>query len=241
MIKDELKIYDDPASLCEGFTRFLQNKLLTQKDKIRIAISGGTTPKSLFDLWAEKYKNILPWERIYFFWVDERCVPPDNNVNNYGMTKEHLFDKVDVPSNNIHRIHGENEPEEEVLWYSNILDEYLDSKKGVPVFDLVILGLGEDGHTASIFPEQIDSWNSPENCIVTSHPRSGMKRVTITGKIINNAEIVAFMATGENKALKIKEIVNNRVGYIDEYPAARVNPISKRLFWFIDKKAASLL
>ncbi|MFR9165875.1 MAG: 6-phosphogluconolactonase [Dysgonomonas sp.] len=241
MIKDVLKVYENTTDLSEGFTRFILNDILKGDRKINIALSGGTTPKVVFDYWAAKYKNIIPWDRILFFWGDERCVPPDNNMNNYAMTKEHLFDKVDVPNNNIFRIHGENEPEEEAVWYSKVLQSRLPLENDVPVFDLIILGLGDDGHTASIFPQQINLWDSPKNCVVAEHPESKMKRVSVTGKIINSARNVVFLATGDKKSEKVQQIIKHRKDFTDKYPAARVAPKNQQLYWFLDKAAAELL
>lgn len=240
MIKDELHIYKDTALLSEAFTHFLQEKVLTGKE-ISLALSGGSTPKVIFDYWSENCKTELPWDKILLFWGDERCVPPNDSMNNYAMTKEHLLDKIDIPTNNIFRIHGENEPDEEAVWYSNVLNAELAKANKIPEFDLVILGLGDDGHTASIFPYQIDLWNSMSNCVVAAHPESGMKRISITGRIINNAKHVVILSTGEGKAKRVKEIIKTREQFINVYPAAKIAPKSKQLHWFLDEAAASLL
>jgi 6-phosphogluconolactonase len=241
MIKEEVKVFDDPAALSVGFTEFIQ-KLLSVYPQVNIALSGGTTPKVIFDYWAENCKESIDWKRVFFFWGDERCVPPENNMNNFGMTKDHLFDKVPkIIGNNVFRIHGENEPEEEAQWYSRILTSKLMMKKDIPSFEIIMLGLGDDGHTVSIFPDQIDLWDSKELCVVGEHPESKMKRVTVTGKVVNNAQYVVFLATGKNKAEKVRDIVKNKKAFIDKYPAARVNPKKGFLYWFLDKDAASLL
>lgn len=240
MIKEEINIYKDVKSLSEGFTVFIQ-KLLDVYPRVNLSLSGGTTPKAIFDYWAENCKDNIDWARITFFWGDERCVPPENEMNNFGMTKDHLIDKIPaIKSNNIKRIHGENEPHEEAEWYSRVLDRKLLQRKGVPCFEIVMLGLGDDGHTVSIFPNQIELWDSDESCVVAQHPESGMSRVSLTGKIVNNAQYAVFLVMGKNKAEKVRDIIKYRDQF-QKYPAAKVNPTYGYLYWFLDEEAASLL
>jgi 6-phosphogluconolactonase len=225
----DIKIYNDTKALATGFTEFLT--LLIGEDNVNICLSGGSTPKAIFDYWAEHCKNSIPWSKINLFWGDVRCVSPTNEMSNYGMTREHLLSKIDIPKENIHRIIGENSPEQEAKRYAELL----------PSLDLVLLGMGDDGHTASIFPNQIELWDSQEKCVVAKHPDSGMKRISITGQVINQAKYVAFLVTGKGKADKVREIVQNRKMVKDKYPAARVNPTSNNLYWFLDSGAASLI
>lgn len=153
------------------------------------------------------------------------------------MTKDHLISKVEIPEDQIYRIKGEDIPAMEAERYSNLITKNLVSVNNIPQFDLVILGLGDDGHTASIFPHQIYLWNAKENCTVALHPETNQKRISITGKIINNADEVVFLVTGKNKASKVAEIIRKRGNYLD-YPANLVNPTSDKLTWFMDKDAA---
>lgn len=241
MIKEEIEVYQDATALSEGFTAFLI-KLMDVYPRVNIALSGGTTPKVVFDYWAENCKDKIDWSRLFFFWGDERCVPPENVMNNYGMTKDHLFDKVsEIPKNNIYRIHGENEPEEEADWYSRILETRVLQRRNLPCFEIIMLGLGDDGHTVSIFPNQISLWDSKDICVIGEHPESKMKRVTISGQVVNNAQYTVFLATGKAKAEKVRDIIKNREQFLDKYPAARVNPKKGYLYWFLDAEAASLL
>lgn len=241
MIKDRIHIYKDTPALCEGVTHFLQSHIFTRKKSINLCLSGGNTPKALFDHWSNARKNDIPWSRITLFWGDERCVPPDSESSNYGMTQKHLLDKVPVPVENIFRIRGENNPEEEATRYSRLLAEKLPSKNQYPAFDLVLLGMGEDGHTASLFPGQSTQRNNAPNCIVTVHPESGMKRISITENIINNAGTVIFLVTGRNKAPIVEEVIRNREAYAGIYPAARITPRNGIVHWFLDKPAAYLI
>jgi len=209
--------------------------LLQSKPTINVSLSGGSTPKALFDYWAKVKQEPDYWQRIRLFWCDERCVPPDDEMSNYGMTKEHLLDKIPIPAENIFRIVGENAPEQEAVRYGDLIE------KEVSSFDLVLLGLGDDGHTVSIFPSSIKLWKSSRLCVVNLHPESGMKRITITGRVVNAANYVAFLVTGGSKATKVQEIILHRREHLSRYPAAKVVPASGNLFWLLDTQAAALL
>tara|TARA_R110000764_G_scaffold15273_1_gene43495 strand:- start:228 stop:713 length:486 start_codon:yes stop_codon:yes gene_type:complete len=156
------------------------------------------------------------------------------------MTVEHLISKVDIPEENIHRIKGENDPKLEAKRYGDLLETELPKELGLPQFDLVLLGMGDDGHTASIFPHEINLWISPDNCEVAIHPESGQRRVSITGRIINNAKTVVFLVTGDSKSEKVRIIIEREEGYL-KYPASHVSPKTKDLIWFLDAAAAEQL
>ena len=235
----EVKIYKDKQEVAERFSNYFAD-FVRGKEIVHVALSGGSTPKLIFDVLAEDFGNDIDWNTIHFYWGDERCVPPDNEQSNYKMTLEHLFSKIEVPKENIHRVLGENDPIGEAMRYANLLEINLDRVEGIPQFDLVILGMGDDGHTASIFPHEIDLWDAQDHCVVATHPDSGQKRVSINGTVINTAKEIVFLVTGENKAEKVDEIHNQKEGY-KKYPAALVNPKSGKLIWFMDSEAASQL
>jgi len=232
----KLKIYQDKKEVAKQFSKFLVN-FISEKDVVHIALSGGSTPKIVFDELASNYTDKIDWEKVHLYWGDERCVPPTDYASNYKMTFEHLLSKISIPKENIHRILGENEPLGEALRYSNLLETNLECVNGIPEFDLVILGMGDDGHTASIFPYEIGLWSSKLHCVVATHPDSGQKRVSINGNVINQAKVVAFLVTGDSKAEKVKEIINKEGNYKD-YPASLVKPKSNVLLWFLDKFAS---
>lgn len=236
----EIQIFKTLQELNQSFTEWLQ-EILNKKESITIALSGGSTPKSLFDFWSDLPEGEIDWTKIKFFWGDERCVPPTDSESNYKMTKEHLFDKINIPQNNIFRIKGENSPENEAEVYGDLLNQEIKVVNGVPAFDIVILGMGDDGHTASIFPHEIELWNSNNNCVAATHPETGQKRVSLTGKVINAANNVVFLVTGENKADKIREIIEHPEESEKKYPAALAQPESDNLLWFLDEKAAGKL
>ncbi|MEM7108234.1 MAG: 6-phosphogluconolactonase [Bacteroidota bacterium] len=232
----ELKVYSNKQEVAKEFSSFLVYRIETNA-KLTIALSGGSTPKVVFDYLADHYQK-LDWHKVHLFWGDERCVPPDHEESNYKMTVDHLLNHVSIPEENIHRIKGEDDPEVEALRYGDELDNHLPEVNGLPQFDLVILGLGSDGHTASIFPHEIDLWTSEKNCVVAVHPDSRQRRVSLTGKVINHAKEVAFLVTGEDKQEKVTEILSGSE-HSKKYPASLVNPKSGKLYWFLDRKAGS--
>ena len=235
----ELKISETKQQTAEAFTDWVI-ALINNRDVAHIALSGGSTPKIVFDALADRKLPDTMWSKVHLYWGDERCVPPDDADSNYKMTVDHLLSNISVPDGNIHRVKGENEPEEEARRYARVLSKELPEHNGIPRFDLVILGMGDDGHTASIFPHEIGLWDSERLCEVAEHPESGQKRITITGQVINNAQKVAFLVTGKGKAEKVGEIIDGR-GEVEQYPASLVNPKSKELYWFLDEAAASLI
>ena len=239
----KIEIFETPFEVAGAFAEKLI-KLMKQKvdqyDSFNVSLSGGNTPKLLFNILKDKYKERIDWSKINFFWGDERCVPPTDEQSNYNMTKENLFNFVDIKEENIYRIKGEDDPEKEAERYANLLTEKLPEKNGLPLFDLMILGAGEDGHTASIFPNQIDKFYSENLCVTAEHPETRQKRISLTGKIINNSATVVFLVTGENKAKIISCILRKCEGW-DSYPISKVDPINGDLLWFLDKAAAKFL
>jgi len=191
----------------------------------------------VFDELAEHYRERIPWARVHLYWGDERCVPPVHEESNYGMCAERLLSHIDIPPGNIHRIKGEEPPAREAERYAALLGDMLPKKYRLPRFDLVMLGLGEDGHTASVFPHEMKLWDSRNYCEVATHPDTGQKRITLSGKLINNAAHVAFLVTGGGKAEKVKQILQQQGNY-KNFPASRVSPRSGELHWFLDREAA---
>lgn len=230
-------IADTPGQVARDFAEFFEQWLAEKKEPVNIALSGGSTPAVLFRLWTETYHDRIDWEQIHFFWGDERCVPPDDEESNFKMANDLFLSAVGVPSCNIHRLRGELPGEAEAGRYGEEIAECLPERDGWPVFDLIMLGMGGDGHTASIFPHQMNLLESEEICALAEHPVSGQERVTLTGKVLNNAREVVFLVTGQSKAEKVSSILNGESG-ASEYPAAHVNPPHGQLHWFMDQKAA---
>jgi len=235
----EVKIFAKPKKVAQRVAK--QIFKMTQRSSqphFNIALSGGSTPKKLFKILVEKHKDSIPWERLHFWWGDERCVSPDHEESNFKMTNDILFSQIDIPQENIHRIKGENAPEEEATRYSEEIAENLNSRNGIPVFDLIILGMGDDGHTASIFPNQLNLLEEEQVCAVAEHPETGQQRITLTGKVINNANRIFFLVTGENKAQRIAEIMNDEE-VAKLLPAYYITPENGKLIWYIDEAASS--
>jgi 6-phosphogluconolactonase len=232
-------IFADKHKLVKGFTEYFIRLVSEKKGKFRVALSGGSTPRIWFEYLVQNHKDDIDWSQIHFFWGDERCVAPDDPESNYGMTKKYLLDHIKVPEKNIHRIQGEIHPEEAARQYEKELKLNADGKD-IPTLDLVILGLGEDGHTASIFPHQMHLWDAKELCVVASHPSTGQRRVSISGRVINNAAAIAFLVTGSSKEEKVKEIIEEEPT-ASKYPASLAKLHSGTLHWFLDAAAASKL
>jgi 6-phosphogluconolactonase len=206
---------------------------------LNIALSGGSTPGLLFSILGDHFSDSVSWEHVHFFWGDERCVPPEDPESNYGMTKKALFDKISIPFSNIHRIRGENIPEKEAVRYSTEIASFTRKRDGLPVLDLVILGLGVDGHIASIFPGHQELITSEKTYRVAVHPVTSLKRVTITARVINNADIIIFLVTGSHKAEMVAAVIESPG--ITNCPAASVEPVHGVLKWYLDIDAAAML
>ena len=235
-----IKIFPTPLELAEAFALDLINHIReTEKSHkpVTIAISGGSTPVMLFSVLAGKFATPVFWKDVHFFWVDERCVPPDDPDSNYGMSCRYLLDKIDIPDTNIHRIRGEEDPETEAARYSEEIIRYTRSLNNLPVFDHIILGMGEDGHTASIFPGNQELLYSEKVYDAAIHPVSGRKRITITGKVINNADYITFLITGQSKAWIIEQIIKKKA----KFPASFIIPGHGRITWLLDEKAGEFI
>ncbi|WP_421976290.1 6-phosphogluconolactonase [Roseivirga seohaensis] len=232
----EIKTFKNPEVTAKAFADYLC-EIQQEVNRLNIALSGGSTPKLLFEILVNKYSDKIEWPKFHFYWGDERCVPPTSGESNYGMTHEYLFQHLDIPEENIHRVFGECDPNEEAVRYGKLISENLPPINGLPQFDLIILGLGEDGHTASIFPHQMELITSRKVCEVAKHPTSGQKRITLTGSVINNAKEVCFLVIGNAKAEKVNEILNITGDY-QLYPASYIKPTHGELVWFLDKAAS---
>jgi 6-phosphogluconolactonase len=238
-----IKIFQTPFELAEGFARKLTGMIVDsagQTKPFTLALSGGKTPELLFSVISDHFSDSAPWEKVHFFWGDERCVPPDEEESNYGMAKRNLLDRLKIPEGNIHRIRGEEDPVQEAERYSDEIIMYTMNIHGLPSFDMIILGIGDDGHTASIFPGQEYLLNSDKVCEQAIHPVSRQKRLTLTGNTIRNARHIAFLAAGKKKATVISEIINNSVTAA-HYPASFIKPFNGDIQWYIDKEAGLYL
>ncbi len=240
-VQTEVRIFAKPKNVYNAIAKEIIKLTQNSKQEVfDIALSGGNSPKGLFKKLSKKYIDVIPWERINFWWGDERCVFPEDEQSNFKMTRDYLFSNISVPEKNIHRIRGEADPEQEALRYAEEMETSLNSRGKFPVFDIIILGLGDDGHTASIFPDQLELIDDEKHCAVAQHPITGQKRITLTGNVINNANQIFFLVTGEQKAMRIAEIMNDNDA-AKLLPAYYILPANGELIWFLDDKAASLI
>ncbi|HLN56548.1 MAG TPA: 6-phosphogluconolactonase [Bacteroidales bacterium] len=242
-MKKSVRVFSTPSEMASKLAEEIVQRIVASANSERpysMALSGGSTPELLYSFLFDEFAGGVPWDFVHLFWGDERCVPPDSSESNYGLVKRYMVEKTGLPSSNVHRIKGEEEPVFEAMRYSGELSTMLPIRDKLPVFDLVLLGLGEDGHTASIFPDQKHLLNSERLCDVALHPSSGQKRITLTGKVINNAEAVIFLAAGVKKAGVVSAIVNGDETSV-AYPAAFIKPVYGSLDFYLDRDAGSLV
>jgi len=210
----------------------------------RIAISGGSTPRRAFELLADPnqpFRDRIDWAHLSLFWVDERCVPPEDKDSNYRMTREALLSKVPLPEQNIHRMEGELDPEEAAARYESALrTQFRLEGAEVPRFDLIQLGMGDDGHTASLFPHSA-ALDSMMRLAVANHVQAKDSwRITLTWPVINHARKVFFLVQGEAKAGVLHDVFQG--AYRPEtWPSQLIRPGSGELFLLLDAAAASQL
>jgi 6-phosphogluconolactonase len=210
----------------------------------RIAISGGTTPKAMFALLAspaEPFLKQVPWDKLELYWVDERCVSPDNAESNYRMTKEALLSKVSLAAERVHRMEGELEPEVAAARYEAVIrNTFRLEGAETPTFDLVLLGMGDDGHTASLFPHT-DALNEMSRIVVPNHVlQKDTWRITLTWPVINQGREVAFLIEGSGKAQVLHDVFLGPY-QPETYPSQIIRPASGRLTLLLDAAAAAKL
>ncbi|MBF0358610.1 MAG: 6-phosphogluconolactonase [Magnetococcales bacterium] len=243
---ENLKLFKDLQSLSLSLAELCKNLVVTttKNRDFYLAISGGSTPRQLFQTLARaQFSDLIPWHKLHIFWVDERCVPMDHPDSNYLLAKQALFDHINLPPDNIHAIRGAAEPNMEALRYAEDVKSSLPKgENGLPRFDLILLGLGGDGHTASLFPTGEAFKPGSENllCRVAEHPGSRQKRISMNLPLLNGAAEVVFMVSGSEKSGVVADIFLQRDGF-NNYPAALVSPESGKLTWYLDHGAAQLL
>jgi 6-phosphogluconolactonase len=235
-----LLVYETPEELAEAAARHFASRArdaINERGRFAVALAGGSTPKAAYEVLARDYAGALDWSKVHVFFGDERTVPPDHEDSNYRMAYEALLSRAPVRS--VHRMRGELRPGEAAAAYEEELREFF-GPDDVPRFDLILCGLGEDGHTLSLFPETAaldvtDRW-------VVANPVLKLEttRLTLTIPVLNASRAVTFLVAGEGKADVLKQILE---GDADPraYPAEVVNPESGDLTWMVDLAAARLL
>jgi 6-phosphogluconolactonase len=213
---------------------------VAQRGRFAIALSGGSTPKNLYTLIAANASASLPWDRMFFFWGDERHVPQDNPDSNYRMAKESLLSKIAVPPANIFPIPAENpDASAAAEAYEDTLRKFFALAPGeFPRFDLILLGMGPDGHTASLFPETVALQEKSRLVVANWVEKLNASRITFTLPVLNAARCVAFLVSGTDKAAVLHEVLEGNAP-AEKYPSKLVRPSDGRLIWFVDRAAAS--
>jgi 6-phosphogluconolactonase len=213
---------------------------VAQRGRFAIALSGGSTPKNLYTLIAANASANLPWDRMFFFWGDERHVPPDDPDSNYRMAKESLLAKVAIPPANIFPVPAEDpDASAAAEAYEQTLRKFFGLAPGeFPRFDLILLGMGPDGHTASLFPETAALQEKSRLVVANWVEKLQTSRITFTLPVLNAARCVAFLVSGTDKAVVLHEVLEGNAA-VEKYPSKLVRPSDGRLIWFVDRAAAS--
>ena len=233
-----IQVVEDPAQLAPITAQWLVQTVqarLQEADRFSLVLSGGSTPQALYQqLASSPYANEVDWSRLHIFWGDERCVPPDHSQSNYRMACQALLEHVPLRPEHIHRMRGELPPEEAALAYAQVLDQFFGERQ--LQFDLVLLGMGADGHTASLFPHSAALKETLRRVVANYAPSQASWRITLTISALNAARQVAFLVSGADKAETLQRVLEGPY-QPDELPAQFIQPAT----WLVDAAAASRL
>lgn len=241
----EIRIVADSASLFKAAAEeFVSQatKAVEGQNRFTVALSGGSTPRGLFSLLATTYRDRFPWDQMFFFWGDERHVPPDNAESNYRMVNESMLSKVPVPSKNVFRVPAEDpDANHAAETYEQTVRQFFGLPAGAfPRFDLILLGMGPDGHTASLFPDSSAVQEKERLVVATWVEKFKTDRITFTAPLINRAKVVMFLIAGADKAAALREVLEgNQPPKL--YPSKLIHPTDGRSIWLVDKAAAAEL
>jgi 6-phosphogluconolactonase len=233
-----VKVFRDANELSQYAARAfveIANQAIAERGRFLVSLSGGSTPMKLYERLATE---ALDWSRAHFFWGDERCVPVDDAGNSYGQTKKILFDKIGTT--NIHRVESTLEPAQAAQAYAHTLSGFADAPFDFPRFDLVLLGMGDDGHTASLFPNSPVDMDSPVVAVTAQYQDRPANRVTLTPLVFNQAREILFLVTGAGKAETLRNVLKGERNP-EKYPAQRIQPVDGKLVWLVDEAAGRLL
>ena len=210
------------------------------KGRFAMAISGGSTPRSMHRMLGEEpFYSEIPWNKTDIFWADERCVPKNHPDSNFGAANRDFLDRVPISKGHIHPLQGSLSCEEGALWYQQKLIKFFQRKEDeFPLFDLIFLGIGTDGHTASLFPGQSTLNEMKRWVVAVKGGNPDVKRLTLTFPVINRGKQIVFMISGKKKASVVKTVLS---GIQSGLPAQLVQPLKGKLIWLLDREAASLL
>jgi 6-phosphogluconolactonase len=244
-MKPDIRIFKDLEELSRAAAiLFVEQagRSIAERRRFLVALNGGSTPQRLFALLATDFRDNVDWQNVHLFWGDERCVPPEDPGSSYGQAREIWLSQVPLSDANVHRIPGELGPAQAARDYALTLKEFASPPDLWPRFDLVYLGMGDDGHTASLFPGPPVHVAEPVLPVTAQYQDRPANRVTLTPVVFNSARLIVFMATGEKKAVTLAEVLSDTHTRNPEiYPAQRIQPKEGRLIWLVDEAAASRL
>lgn len=234
----KLKVYNSEEDALRGMTAQLIHLMKQRREPFHLALSGAGTAQKMYRLWVEEYRETINWEQLRFYWVDERCVDPQDEESNFKHADELLFRPLDIPLLHVHRIHGEREPEIEAEHYSEMVKWELPGYSCLPRFNCVILGIGDDGHTASLFPGN-PHFLTDEHCyVVTQHPETGQRRISMTGSLILNSKAILIPVLGQEKTAILQKVMNAGKEAQELLPAAYIISHATEANIFTDSKVS---
>jgi 6-phosphogluconolactonase len=218
----------------------LARAAIDERGRFSVALAGGSTPKRAYELLAsDEDKDRLDWSRVHIFFGDERCVPPDDAESNYRMANEAMLSRLPIPPQNIHRMQGVGDAVANARLYEDELRTYFNDASW-PSFDLILLGMGDDGHTASLFPRSPALTEQQAWVVANWVEKFNAFRITLTAPAINHAAHIVFLVTGENKAERLAEVLRDE-REPERLPSQLINPVDGSLEWFVDKSASAHL
>jgi len=233
-----MRVFNDHSQLSLAASRtFVRNaaQAVEARGRFLAALSGGSTPAALYRLLAH---SDVDWPHVHLFWGDERCVPVDDPANNYAQARAALLEEVHIPAENVHPIPSTLPPEEAAADYARLLERYAEPPLKWPRFDLVLLGLGEDGHTASLFPGSPVEVEAPVIAVTGDYQGRPAQRVTLTPPVFNSARLVIFLVSGAGKSAALASVFKGG-RHPDRWPAQRIRPTDGRVSWMVDAQAAA--
>lgn len=241
MDQPEIKVVPDPQSIADDAAERViraADEAIALTDRFTIALSGGSTPKLLHARLAESYRDAIDWTKVEIFFGDERCVPPEHPESNYRMARETLLSKLPIPGDNVYRMRGEIDPNEAAKEYGQMLKE----KFGEGGMDFVLLGMGEDGHTLSLFPGTAAVNETKHRCVANyaEHSTTGKSwRVTLTAPFVNRCREVTILVAGQSKSQTLSQVLEGP-RQAEKFPVQLIEPRSGKLTWLIDAQAAGM-
>jgi 6-phosphogluconolactonase len=241
--KRKIIIKDDPILLAKQAAEIFvasASRSVDKRGRFSVAISGGSTPRRMHKMLArEPYILNIPWGKIHIFWVDERCVSQNSHKSNYGTAKRDFINEVPISKTQVHLIACESSPEMSAKEYQKILSDFFSFEPArIPSFDLIYLGMGADGHIASLFPGHKTLYEKEKLVVAVKGGDPNVNRITMTLPLLNQARHIVFLITGEGKARTVQTVLEDRK---IQLPAQKIRPLNGQVTWLLDRKAASLL